>query len=98
MVEVVWSEQAIRNRNQVFNYWNKRNASTAYSKRLRLLINISVSIIRHFPTIGKPTSKLNVRIKIILHYYLIYQITDKQIRILDFWDSRQNPIRIEHII
>lgn len=98
MVEVVWSKQAIRHRNQLFNYWNQRNASTAYSKKLRLLITISVSVIRHFPKIGKPTSKQNVRIKIIRHYYLIYQVSETQIRILDFWDSRQHPVQIEHII
>jgi toxin YoeB len=94
MVEVVWSEQAIRNRNKIFAYWNQRNGSNTYSKKLRVFIQLAIAIIQYFPEVGKPTNIPNIRIKIIEHYFLIYQLKERQIRILDFWDSRQNPIKI----
>jgi toxin YoeB len=55
---------------------------------------LAIAIIQYFPEVGKPTNIPNIRIKIIKHYFLIYQLKERQIRILDFWDSRQNPIKI----
>tara|TARA_R110002072_G_scaffold75921_1_gene178422 strand:- start:624 stop:761 length:138 start_codon:yes stop_codon:yes gene_type:complete len=35
---IVWALTALKQRNQVFKYWNLRNNSNAYSKRLNLKI------------------------------------------------------------
>lgn len=98
MVKVVWSKTAIRNRNEIFKYWNSNNQSTAYSLKLRRLIGEAINTITAFPQIGKPTDRLDTRVEIILHYFLIYRIDGNRIRILDFWDSRQDPLKLEIII
>ena len=41
--------------------------------------------------IGKPTELKNIRLKIVSHYELIYEVIDNKITILDIWDTHQNP-------
>ncbi len=98
MVKVVWAKTAIKNRNEIYHYWNSRNKSNNYSKRLRMLINQAILIIQEYPDIGKPTDRPDTRIKIIQDYFLIYRKMGDTIRILDFWDSRQDPSKFENII
>lgn len=98
MVKIVWSELAIRNRNEIFKYWNHRNKSTSYSKKLRGIISEAIEIIQKYPNIGIPTDRMDTRIKIVRDYYLIYRIKGDGIRILNFWDSRQNPLQLETIL
>ena len=98
MVKVVWSTVAINNRNEILKYWNNRNKSTNYSKKLRILISEAIQTIQAHPNIGKPTDRIDTRIKIVKDYFIIYRIKNEEIRIVDFWDSRQNPIKLENII
>ena len=43
---VVWTNLAINQRNKLFAYWNKRNKSILYSKRLNLLIYEKINLIQ----------------------------------------------------
>lgn len=95
MVEIVWSRRAQNDRKQILNYWNQRNKSTAYSKKLNKLFNEAVKIILDFPGIGKPTEDPGVRIKIVRDYLIFYEPTETQILILTIWDSRRNPDELE---
>jgi addiction module RelE/StbE family toxin len=98
MVKVIWTPEAISERNDIFRYWNKRNNSDHYSKKLRSLIRTAIQTIRQHPEIGKPTRIANTRVKIIVDYFLVYRTSDIGITILAIWDSRQNPIKLDKII
>jgi len=63
-----------------------------------MLISEAIAIMRSHPNIGKPTDRVDTRVKIIRDYFLIYRIKNDSIRTLDFWDSRQHPIKLEKII
>jgi hypothetical protein len=45
MVKIVWTSEAIQERDDVFKYWNNRNHSTTYSKKLRALIREALDTI-----------------------------------------------------
>lgn len=88
---IVWTPNALQSRKSIFTYWNKRNKSDVYSKKLNLLFNESIKQVSNLNEIGKPTNLKNIRLKIASHFEIIYSVLDTQIHILDIWDTRQNP-------
>ena len=97
--QIIWSIRAQTNRKEIFKYWNKKNKSNNYSKKLNELFKEAIRLIFEYPEIGKPTNDKNARIKIVRDYLIIYEIDDKdRLLILTIWDSRQSPKKLERII
>jgi predicted nucleotide-binding protein (sugar kinase/HSP70/actin superfamily) len=89
---VKWSENAVLTRKSIFRYWNNRNKSIIYSKKLRILFKEALKIVSDFSDSSMESSKKDVRLKLVRDYYLVYQITSDSIVVLDIWDTRQNPV------
>jgi addiction module RelE/StbE family toxin len=97
--QITWSRRAQSDRKEIFIYWNKRNKSNVYSKKLNELFKEAVRLIAEFPTIGNSTDNKNARIKIVRDYFIIYEVDEKEnLLILTIWDSRQNPTRLDNIL
>ncbi|WP_197051706.1 type II toxin-antitoxin system RelE/ParE family toxin [Salegentibacter sp. Hel_I_6] len=62
--------------------------------KLARLFKEAIKLIFNYPEIGKPTDEVNVRIKVVRDYFLIYEVEKDQISILTIWDSRQNPDKL----
>jgi toxin YoeB len=75
----------------IYEYWNNRNKSTAYTLKLEKLLNHTANLLCQYPTLGTRTIYKDVRVKIIRDYKLFYKISHGFIVILTVWDSRQNP-------
>ncbi|HET8736615.1 MAG TPA: type II toxin-antitoxin system RelE/ParE family toxin [Pricia sp.] len=97
--QIIWSRSAQDDRIKIFTYWNKKNRSNLYSKKLNRLFNEAIKLIATYPEIGRPTDDKMVRIKIVRDYLIIYEVDEKgRLLILTIWDSRQNPEKLEHIL
>lgn len=96
--KIIWTKNAQRDRFAIFSYWNNRNKSNAYSRKLNEIIKESLSLISNHPKIGKLTDKENVRAKVLKDYLIIYEITLKEIVVLTLWDCRLNPEDLKRII
>ncbi len=93
-----WTKTALYQRDSVFEYWNKINKSTEYSKRLLKLINKRITIILTFPEIGKKIENAEVRMIIMEHYSILYKQMNDVIIIVSFWDNRQDSKELLKII
>jgi len=91
---IFWTNTAIKQRNFTFEYWNERNKSTAYSKKLNLSIKVRINILKTNPELGKKTEFNNTRVITLGHYSILYKIFDSKIIITGFWDNRQNPEKL----
>lgn len=91
-LKIVWTSDAQISRRAIFDYWNERNKSRIYSNKLNIQFNESLKQIALLNEIGKQTDLENIRIKIVSHFVLIYEISNHKITILDIWDTRQNPL------
>lgn len=89
--QIIWSNTAKKERDEILEYWIWRNKSTTYSKKLHSIFNISVKQLIIFPEIGQKTDKENVRILVVKNYFIIYEIFEKEIIISRIWDTRRNP-------
>lgn len=90
--QIIWSRRAHNDRIKILEYWNQRNKSTEYSKKLNRLFIEAVKLISIYPKIGKQTDDKTARIKVVKDYLIIYEINkNDQLVILTIWDSRQDP-------
>ena len=89
--KIIWTQKAIQSRKSIFQYWNTRNKSTLYSKKLNKLFTEALVLVSKFP-VSPITSQIdNVRLKLVGDYQIIYEITETEIIVHYIWDSRQNP-------
>ena len=51
-----WTATAIKQRNAIFEYWNSRNKSDLYSKKLNLKIKESTTLLKLPPELGIETT------------------------------------------
>ena len=97
--QIIWSRRAQSDRKEIFTYWNKRNRSNLYSKKLNELFKEAVLFISEYPGIGKPIDNKTIRVKIVRDYLIIYEVDQQNtIIILTIWDSRQDQISLEKIL
>lgn len=89
-----WTTVAIKQRDVVFEYWNSRNKSNLYSKKLNLKIKERTTILKSFPELGTETIFSKTRVLFLSYYSILYQFTDNQIIITGFWDNRQDPEKL----
>ncbi len=96
--QIIWSRRAQEDRKYIFSYWNKRNKSKVYSKKLNRLFIKAVELLAIHPNMGRVSNKENIRIKVVKDYLLIYEFTTKELRILSVFDTRQNPNKLKNIL
>ncbi|HLO44773.1 MAG TPA: type II toxin-antitoxin system RelE/ParE family toxin [Leadbetterella sp.] len=96
--QIVWSDSAVNQFNEILEFWEEHNKSDSYSLKLYSRITTAIEKISRFPEIGKPSNVSFVRIKISGKYLIIYENLEIEIRILAIWDSRQNPVKFEKLL
>lgn len=96
--QIIWVETAQKERIEIFKYWNNRNGSFIFSKKLNELIKESLKLISNHPMIGKRSDKENIRVKVLRDYLIIYEISVNKIIVLSIWDCRQNPEDLKRVL
>ena len=61
LLKVYWTSTAVKQRNYIFEYWNERNKSTSFSKKLNTRIKKRVTLLKTYPFLGKMTVFKNTR-------------------------------------
>ncbi len=90
-ITVFWAKTAKKQRDHIFDYWNNRNKSKSYSKKLNLAIRERIKLLKSHPEMGRETIFGNTRAISMRHYSILYKIDNSVITITGFWDNRQDP-------
>ncbi|MDT0646828.1 type II toxin-antitoxin system RelE/ParE family toxin [Zunongwangia sp. F260] len=93
-LSISWTPSAVKQRNQIFDYWNRRNQSLNYSRKLNTLVKDRIQILKKNPEIGVKTNFENTRALSLGHYNILYKIYTSKIIITGLWDNRQDPEKI----
>jgi addiction module RelE/StbE family toxin len=89
--KIIWSNRAREDRKAILSYWNNRNKSNVYSKKLNWLFKETISFLSEHPQIGRKTILENIHVKVVRDYLIIYEVTEFEIVIHTIWDGRRNP-------
>ena len=91
MVErIVWTPRAKQELSSILSYWNHRNHSFTYSKKLLNKIFKVTDLLFEFPELGNPAKFPNTRVIVIHKYLLFYQIKDQQLIVTSVKDGRRD--------
>jgi len=93
-LKIFWTSTAVKQRNHIFNYWNERNKSTTYSKKLNNKVGERIKLLKAYPQMGKKTEVSNTRAISLGHYSILYRQVESNIIITGFWDNRQDPTKL----
>ena len=88
---IIWSEIALQELEDILNFYNQRNQSLVFSKKLLSLAENTLQTISGNENIGRKTKSKNIRTFPLKYFLIIYEINVDRIEVLSFWDNRQNP-------
>lgn len=88
--EIVWTEQALNQLDEILDYFIARNGSDIYSRKLKSEFEKRLLRLKQNPLSGVPTSNEKYRI-VVVENYLIYYTLGNPIYIVLIWDGRRNP-------
>ena len=91
MLEIIWSDHAENEFISILQYYSARNLSNQYSIKLKKIFQNSLKMLSAFPEMGRSTDFADVRAMLIEKFYVFYEISELQIKILSVWDTRQDP-------
>jgi toxin YoeB len=95
---LIWTKRSQKQKEEIFEFWNKQNKSKVYSRKLNDLFDEAAELVCLHPNLGKKTNFENVRLKLVRDYWLVYRVTQKEIQILIIWDARRNPDHFKNLL
>jgi plasmid stabilization system protein ParE len=93
--KIIWSTVAEAELMKILEFFNERNQSKAYSKKLVQQFRSVLKQVANQPKIGLLTQAKNIRGIVSGNYILFYHVGPKKITVLKVWDTRQNPDRVK---
>lgn len=97
-LKIEWTHFAKQQRDDIFVYWNNRNKSNSYSKKLRIIIKEKTNQLKTQPYLGKEIVDKDTRMLVFKNHSLVYHIEKETITIISFWENHQNPEKLENIL
>ncbi|MBW6480416.1 MAG: type II toxin-antitoxin system RelE/ParE family toxin [Bacteroidales bacterium] len=93
--EVVWTRNSEIQLQEILDFFNRRNKSSAYSQKLYKLFKSELNTAAKQPEIGIKTRLDGIRGIIVGDYILFYEIFDNKLLVLKVWDCRQDPDKLD---
>jgi len=97
-IKIAWTKIAQNQRDLIFEYYNTRNKSFNYSKKLKLEIKQHTNLLKQQPEIGKRIKNTDFRNIFFGNYSLVYKKKSNVIYISALWDNRHNPEKLKTIL
>lgn len=97
-LKITWTQAAINQRANVFNYWNNRNGNKKYSSKLNRGIRTRLELLKTNPKLGVETTRKDFRVLYYLNYGIHYKTAKTSLFIVGFWDNRQNPEKLLQLL
>ncbi len=90
-LRIIYSPQFADNLEAILQFFDERNGSNSFSKKLMKIIHKQINMLSTMPEIGRLTDFPGVRILFVERYGIEYQIRDKEILIIDIYSCLTNP-------
>ena len=95
---IIWTSRAERMYSGILRFYVQRNGTKTYSNNLNNEVKNLVLLLSKHPFLGKGTEHPEIRLLIKGHYKIIYKIYPQELVILLFWDTRQNPEKMNEFL
>ena len=89
--KIIWTKNSIKERTKIYDYWNNRNKSKEFSKKLHRLFIKSLQPLKTNPELGVLNNELDFRYLIVRHHLIFYNFNHTEIIVLKVCEAHQNP-------
>ena len=90
-LELFFSPQFADNLEEILQFYDERNGSDRFSKKLMKMKLKQTALLKTIPEIGRQTNFPGVRILFVDRYGIEYQIRDKVILIINIYSCQTDP-------
>ena len=88
---ISYAPQFVENLESILTFFDERNGSDRFSKKLMKMIHRQIKLAASMPEIGRLTDFPSVRILFVERFGIEYQIRDELILIIDIYSCQTNP-------
>ena len=90
-LEISFSPQFFDSLEAILNFFDERNGSDRFSKKLLKMIHKQILLLKTMPEIGRLTDFPSVRVLFVERFGIVYQIRDKVVLIIDSYSCETDP-------
>ena len=90
-LEISFSPQFFDSLEAILNFFDERNGSDRFSKKLLKMIHKQILLLKTMPEIGRLTDFPSVRVLFVERFGIVYQIRDKVVLIIDIYSCETDP-------
>ncbi len=90
-LEISYSPQFFDSLEAILNFFDERNGSDRFSKKLLKMIHKQVLLLKSMPEIGRLTDFSGVRVLFVERFGIEYQIRDNAVLIIDIYSCETDP-------
>ena len=90
-LEISYSPQFFDSLEAILNFFDERNGSNRFSKKLLKMIHKQVLLLKTMPEIGRLTDFSGVRVLFVERFGIEYQIRDNAVLIIDIYSCETDP-------
>ena len=90
-LEISFSPQFFDSLEAILNFFDERNGSDRFSKKLLKMIHKQILLLKTMPEIGRLTDFPSVRVLFVERFGRVYQIRDKVVLIIDIYSCETDP-------
>lgn len=88
---ISYAPQFVENLEAILKFYDERNGSDVFSKKLMKMIHRQIGILKTMPEIGRLTNFPGLRILFVERFGIVYQIRNKVVLIIDIYSCETNP-------
>ncbi|TVQ43535.1 MAG: type II toxin-antitoxin system RelE/ParE family toxin [Saprospirales bacterium] len=92
---IVWSDHAKYEFRRILEYYTERNGTPVYSMKLLNQTEELLTTLSKNPLLGRLTTNRQTRVIPFKDYLIFYEVKNKEILILSFWDNRQDEDQLK---
>ena len=90
-LEISFSPQFFDSLEAILNFFDERNGSDRFSKKLLKMIHKQILLLKTMPEIGRLTDFSGVRVLFVERFGIEYQIRDNAVLIIDIYSCETDP-------
>ena len=90
-LEISFSPHFFDSLEAILNFFDERNGSDRFSKKLLKMIHKQILLLKTMPEIGRLTDFPSVRVLFVERFGIVYQIRDKVVLIIDIYSCETDP-------
>ena len=92
--EIEFSVRSTKQLQKILAFYDERNGSDAYSRRLMLNLMDDLQLLAKMPLASSPSTRPDVRFFYLMGFTIIFRYNTQKLTVLNIRSSRRKPLKV----